>query len=138
MFKKIIAILILQREPILTSRVVLLKNSETELWDVFADLLNMFFYLLFCSSITNFMALSREQSQSPEVNHCVLINFQLEFHQEPHNKGISITQCYALHLYQFLTQRWLGTSCGKEQCFPECWPASSVVSIKKCWWETNY
>ena len=42
MFKKIIAILILQREPVLTSRVVVLKNSETELWDIFADLSNVF------------------------------------------------------------------------------------------------
>ena len=109
MFKKIIAILILQRESVLTSRVVVLKNSETELWDIFADLLNVFlsgillpyyqFYgfikgsLSHLKLITVFLSifnlnftrnLITKESQSPNVMPCIYINFWLKGDWEPH------------------------------------------------------
>lgn len=110
MFKKIIAILIPQREPVLTSQVVVLKNSETELWDVFADLLNMFFICYFVpllpilwlyqgnslshqKLITVFLSifnsnftrnLITKDSQSPNVMPCIYINLWLKGDWEPH------------------------------------------------------
>ena len=65
---------------------------------------------------------------SPEVNCSISISFQPEGHQEPHDEGISLIQCYSLHLYQFLTQRSPGASFWKNLIFQNV-EKSPVVPI---------